>query len=144
MYKCEVCGFVFEEGEEKRKVETHGFIDNRYETWSCCPKCGGSFDEVECCDLCREDEAKSKVHNGVCEKCIAKCEKDLDICLAVGERMTQSIELNGLLASLFEIEDIEKILIEKLKQDGWTDFKEFIYEDVDIFAAELSNVRCVK
>lgn len=50
-YKCRCCGEVFD--EPQRYVETHGFTDGRYETWSCCPYCGGDYvgyeevDEVE-------------------------------------------------------------------------------------------------
>lgn len=44
-YKCRCCGEVFD--EPQRYVETHGFPDGLYETWSCCPCCGGDYVEYE-------------------------------------------------------------------------------------------------
>ena len=44
-YKCKNCGEVFD--EPLRYVETHGFTDGLYETWGCCPCCGGDYEPYE-------------------------------------------------------------------------------------------------
>ena len=45
MYKCNNCGEIFDEPHEY--YETHGFKDGMYEHMSCCPYCGGDYDEVD-------------------------------------------------------------------------------------------------
>ena len=42
-YKCKCCDEIFDEPHEY--VETHGFTDGRYECQSCCPYCGGDYEE---------------------------------------------------------------------------------------------------
>lgn len=44
-YKCKNCGEVFDDPREY--VETHGFTDGLYERFSCCPNCGGDYEELE-------------------------------------------------------------------------------------------------
>lgn len=44
-YKCNNCGEVFDEPEVY--YEQHGFTDGRYERVSCCPYCGGDYDEFD-------------------------------------------------------------------------------------------------
>lgn len=44
-YKCKCCGEIFD--EPRVYLETHGFTDGFYETWSCCPYCGGDFEEYD-------------------------------------------------------------------------------------------------
>ena len=43
MYKCRHCGEVFD--EPRVYQEFHGFNDHP-ETWSCCPYCGGDYEEL--------------------------------------------------------------------------------------------------
>lgn len=40
-YKCDDCGYIFEEGEEQYWTESHG------ERWVGCPRCKGSFEEYD-------------------------------------------------------------------------------------------------
>ena len=42
-YKCRCCGEVF--NEPHTYYESHGFTDGRYELQSCCPCCGGDYEE---------------------------------------------------------------------------------------------------
>ena len=44
-YKCNNCGEIFD--EPRVYVETHGFTDGLYETWSCCPYCGGDYEDYD-------------------------------------------------------------------------------------------------
>lgn len=46
VYKCDECGHIFEDGEEKRWVEPHG------EEMKGCPICGGTYSEGKECELC--------------------------------------------------------------------------------------------
>lgn len=43
-YKCNCCGEVFDEPRVYK--EYHGF-DDFSETWSCCPYCGGDYDDYD-------------------------------------------------------------------------------------------------
>lgn len=55
MYRCESCGHLFEQGEEK--IESSYLADygseQIFETHFSCPVCGGDFEEVNACKLCR-------------------------------------------------------------------------------------------
>ena len=44
-YKCRCCDEVFNEPRVYR--EFHGFTDGFYETQSCCPYCGGDFEDYD-------------------------------------------------------------------------------------------------
>ena len=44
-YKCRNCGVIFD--EPQRYVETHGFTDGLYESQSCCPYCGGDYEDYD-------------------------------------------------------------------------------------------------
>lgn len=71
-YVCLDCGHKFD--EPRKYAETHGLDAPPYEHMSCCPVCGGSYDEaVECSDcgeLIPECEAK-QLSNGdmLCGSC---------------------------------------------------------------------------
>jgi hypothetical protein len=61
---------VFDFEERTVVKESHGFNDGFYETFSCCPNCGGDFeDAVDCCE-CGETFAESELYDGWCEKCL--------------------------------------------------------------------------
>lgn len=45
MYICENCGEIF--NEPRTYYESHGFTDGRYEQRSCCPVCGGGYEELK-------------------------------------------------------------------------------------------------
>ena len=44
-YCCDNCNEVFD--EPLIVIERHGFDDGFYETFYCCPYCGGSYHEIE-------------------------------------------------------------------------------------------------
>jgi RecJ-like exonuclease len=52
MYKCFECGHIFEEGEEARWLEKHGLDTPPYQQMAGCPKCKGSYFEIEPCQIC--------------------------------------------------------------------------------------------
>ena len=45
-YRCDECGHIFEQGEEKITIQPHG------EEMSGCPLCGGSYEELQECEIC--------------------------------------------------------------------------------------------
>ena len=68
--KCTDCGYVFDFEERTVVKESHGFNDGFCETFSCCPNCGGDFeDAVECCE-CGEAFTEDELYSGWCEKCL--------------------------------------------------------------------------
>ena len=68
--KCTDCGYVFDFEDRTVYKESHGFDDGFYETFSCCPNCGGDFeDAVDCCE-CGETFAENELFDGWCESCL--------------------------------------------------------------------------
>ena len=68
--KCTDCGYVFDYEDRTVVKESHGFDDGFYETFSCCPNCGGDFeDAVDCCE-CGETFTENELYDGWCEKCL--------------------------------------------------------------------------
>ena len=50
--------------------ESHGFDDGLYETFSCCPNCGGDFEDAADCCECGETFTENELYDGWCEKCL--------------------------------------------------------------------------
>lgn len=68
--KCTDCGYVFDYEDRTVVKESHGFNDGFYETFSCCPSCGGDFeDAVDCCE-CGETFTEDELYDGWCEQCL--------------------------------------------------------------------------
>lgn len=68
--KCTDCGYVFDFEDRTVVKESHGFNDGFYETFSCCPNCGGDFeDAVDCCE-CGEAFTENELYSGWCEQCL--------------------------------------------------------------------------
>lgn len=68
--KCTSCNYVFDFDDRTVVKESHGFDDGFYETFSCCPNCGGDFeDAVDCCE-CGEAFTEDELYSGWCEKCL--------------------------------------------------------------------------
>lgn len=68
-YKCLECGHIFEDGEEKRWVETHGLDAPPYEEMSGCPLCLGPYRETTPCKNCGSEHLPSELEDGLCEEC---------------------------------------------------------------------------
>ena len=68
--KCTSCNYVFDYEDRTVVKESHGFNDGFCETFSCCPNCGGDFeDAVDCCE-CGETFTENELYDGWCEKCL--------------------------------------------------------------------------
>ena len=68
--KCADCGYVFDYEDRTVVKEGHGFDDGFYETFSCCPNCGGDFEDAADCCECGEAFTENELYSGWCEKCL--------------------------------------------------------------------------
>ena len=68
--KCTSCGYVFDYEDRTAVKESHGFDDGFYETFSCCPNCGGDFEDAVECHECGEAFTENELYDGWCEKCL--------------------------------------------------------------------------
>ena len=68
--KCTDCGYVFDFEDRTVVRESHGFDDGFYETFSCCPNCGGDFEDATDCCECGEAFTENELYEGWCEKCL--------------------------------------------------------------------------
>ena len=108
-YKCLECGHIFEDGEESVWYEDYGRM------MSGCPNCYGAYEETVECEICGAVHLSEELNGGVCDECIDEYRCDFDTCYAVFLGETQSVEINALLAALFDPCDIEQILKEHIK-----------------------------
>ena len=141
-YRCLDCGHIFEEGEQAR------WNESRSEFWgvacsenmSGCPLCKGEYEETVRCAVCRAEHLEDELNGGVCDECIDEYRKNFNACyeLSIGE--TTTIEINSLLASLFDVSDIEQILKEYIR-DRWQDVdcSPFIDEDKSWFGEKIAE-----
>lgn len=135
-YKCLECGHIFEEGEEKLHIEPHG------EEWHGCPRCGGSYQETERCEICGSEHLEEELNCGICEECIDDHKHDFAYCYEISAGETEEISINALLASLLDASDIEQILIEHIKERcPDIDCSKFIDYDRYWFAQRMKEVR---
>ena len=73
MYKCLECGHIFEQGEEAKWTESHGFADGRYEHFTGCPLCKSAFEETVSCRECLGSFLSDELFpGGICRDCLAK------------------------------------------------------------------------
>ena len=69
--KCTDCGYVFDFEDRTVVKESHGFDDGFYETFSCCPNCGGDFEDAVECHECGEAFTENEIYGDKwCEKCL--------------------------------------------------------------------------
>ena len=141
-YKCLECGHIFEDGEQAC------WSENRGEFWgvSCsenmsgCPLCKGKYEETVQCAVCGSEHLPDELFGGVCEDCIDEYRKDFNSCYEFSSGEKTEIEINSLLASLFDVSDIEQILKEYIR-DKWPDVdcSQFIDEDKSWFGERIAE-----
>ena len=102
-YICDNCSHIFEEGEQARYVETHGFTDGRVEYFDCCPICGGTYSEAKRCNGCNEWHSKGVLYFGWCADCLK-------------DRLTPDRALTILTRSDDWMDDLAEMLNEEVKR----------------------------
>lgn len=76
MFKCNDCGNLFEEGEQKKfcyQLGEYGGVPC-FEAEEVCPCCDGSFDEAEACLLCGTYGELSD--DGICNYCLSELRRN--------------------------------------------------------------------
>ena len=139
-YKCLTCGHIFDFGEEKKIKECVGYYGSSkaYETYCVCPSCGGKYEETTECIVCGSKHLENELTDGVCEDCIEEYSKDVDFCFEAGKNEKENVELNLLLTTVFSEEEIENILIDKIKKEN-IDISKFAKDDLDWFAGKIAE-----
>jgi hypothetical protein len=142
-FKCLECGHIFEEGEQARWEEHHPYgMGYATESFSGCPVCKGDYEETERCAICRKECLPDELDGGVCEECIDSYRYNIDICVEIGKQSMEEIEINGFLASMYSIDQIESLLWKDLVQaskEMRIDCSPFIDVDSSWFAERLTE-----
>ena len=69
--KCTDCNYVFDYEDRTVVKESHGFDDGFGEVFSCCPNCGGDFEDAIECHECGEAFTEDEIYGDKwCEKCL--------------------------------------------------------------------------
>ena len=69
--KCTDCGYVFDFEDRRIVEERHGCDYGFHETFSCCPNCGGDFEDAVECHECGEAFTEDEIYGDKwCEKCL--------------------------------------------------------------------------
>lgn len=141
-YKCIECGNIFEEGEQAVWSESRGEYWGQAcsEMMDGCPLCKGDYEENTRCAICGSEHLDDELNGGVCNECIDEYRKDFNACYDLCWNEKESIKINALLASLFDVGDIEAILVEYIKEK-WQDVdcSPFIDSDISWFGEKLAE-----
>ena len=130
MFRCEECGYIFEEGEQKRWVEPHG------EELCGCPICGGAFVKVKNCVVCGEI---SDTEYGVCQKCFDE-KITAKNCFEFCGNEKQNVSINVFIAEILEPSKIEAVLMEHISKGGYEkELEKFAKYDEDWFAEKIEE-----
>ena len=145
MFKCYDCEATFSEPRIYTEKMGEHFGVPAYASFSCCPECGGNFDEAVQCKECNEWFFDDELTDGVCDECIeeikAKYRYDVKGCYELAKTETQSIEINSFLTSQYSVADIEELILKDLLQSGEVDCSNFINEDDSWFIEKAMEVR---
>jgi hypothetical protein len=141
---CEKCKEVFECGGVKR-VYTNYYEDILTpEDYLVCPACNSEdYTKVEFCESCRQWIHYYKfLDENTCNKCVFE-EIGAKECYEVSKfEEKKKIEINYFLASMFDVGDIEKILLDLLvNSKEKIDLKEYINGDKDWFLETYLSIR---
>ena len=140
-YRCLECGHIFENGEQIRREEHHPYgMGYAAESFSGCPICKGDFEETKQCKICGGEFLEDELNGGcVCDDCVEEYSTNFDTCYKIAGAEKEEIKINALLASLYNVSDIEKILYHYTKCADFVDCSEFISQDKDWFAEKLAE-----
>ena len=139
-YKCCDCGNVFEYPDVWQESRGEYWGVSCSESVGGCPNCHGDYEEAMPCKICGSHKFEDELNGEVCDKCLDEYKHDIEMCFKVGANETDKVDLNYFLASMFEKEEIEQILLENLRKKEKhqrVDCQEFIDSDRSWFAERL-------
>lgn len=143
MFKCYDCEATFSEPRNYTEKMGECFGFPAYESFSCCPECGGSFDEAKQCKICGEWFFEDELDDGICEECLAENEAEyrynVKACFDVLKNETMQIEINPVLAMLLKKSEIEEELLKMLLECSSVDCSSVIKEYEDWFIEEIKK-----
>lgn len=113
-YICEKCKSVVEDWEIGYHIESYG---ERLRNDTC--DCGGDLIPAKECKICGEIFNAEDLIGKVCEGCIEEHETIKNV-LNAGDNDTQSVEINGFVASVLTEKQINEILV-KWVEENFTD-----------------------
>ena len=115
-YQCHECDRRFEEPDFV--IERHGLDTPPYEKIAVCPYCKGYFEEMQECKICGQHFTDDELSGGVCDECIYEKATDVEFCYKLGaeENAQESVKINGFVASYFSEEQINEILINRIRE----------------------------
>lgn len=143
MKKCEDCGYVFEDGEERTYRENH-MEGGYYEQFSECPYCGGDYREATMCESCCKYFFSEELHGGICNECLHDYDYDVKTCIKVGADAVESVEINSFLAFALTEDQINDILSAALIEADKIvrcNASKYIDNDADWFAERLTMLQ---
>jgi hypothetical protein len=143
-YKCLDYGHIFEEGEQAVWKEDCGEFWGSpcSETLCGCPVCHGYFEETKKCLICGCEHLEDELNYGICDECIDNHKYNVDMCFKLGATEAEELKLNSFLTFMFNVEEIEEILLRELKQAmqyTTLDCENFINSDRNWFAEKLAG-----
>ena len=144
MYICERCGNVIEDDEFPTEVQCHGYTslgDSFDETIDGCCSCGGEYVEAYQCKVCGEWFAEDDLCYDVCDDCVKENETVAEA-LSIGEEYTEQVDINGFVAKVLSVEQINNILsrwVEENFVDRSKDVVEYCGESRDGFCDWLAD-----
>lgn len=143
MFKCYDCEITFSEpGIYTEKMGEH-FGTPAYEIFSCCPECGGCFDEAAQCKICGEYFFEDELDDGICENCIDEKKQEyrynVKACYEVLKEETMQIGINPVLAILLKRSEIEEELLKMLLESSSIDCSSVIKEYEDWFVEKIKK-----
>lgn len=141
-YRCENCGNIYEQGEERVTEEYRGecFGFPSYEEVYGCPACGSpDYETLYPCGVCGELHPEDELFGGACGECIDKCRYDTETCERIAETEKVSVDVSPLITAMFDDMEIEAIVLDYLKRhsEGSIDYMPFIEQDKDWFGERL-------
>ena len=142
MFKCKECGHIFKDGEQAIWSEHHPYgMGYAEETFCGCPICKGDYEETTPCLICGSANLEDDLINGVCQDCIDE-HSDFESCFKIAGEEKQSVNINSLLCSLFEPNEIEAILMDFIKKNEIkVDCSKFINSDKEWFSGRIIELK---
>lgn len=127
MFVCNCCGKLVEELTVSREIHGHtdlgAPLEERVVDERC--SCGGDFVEAERCKVCGEWFDNTNL-NGVCEVCIEDNEL-VGTALEIGNENPEMVEgINGFVASILSVEQINQILSKWVEENFIDHSKEVV------------------